>query len=409
MNALAIETVKLGKCYRRYRSATHKALELLTCGTFRGHAEFWALADVDLALRSGASLGLVGRNGAGKSTLLKLLAGATHPSAGALRLAAPVASLLELGAGFHLDLTGRENVLLAGLLHGLSPREVRAKEGAIAEFSELGEFLDQPVRTYSSGMALRLSFSIAAEVNPAVLLIDEVFAVGDAPFQRKCVDRVLEFRRRGTTLVLCSHSLYDVRQLCDEALWIDAGRVRASGAAAAVTNDYAAFALEAGARPAAGSPGAQDSDGTAPRIVEARLVGGRAVAADVPGNGGAPSVEVEPGASLAVEVAWRDPAPPRGLALGIGILRGDRTLVAAFGTHLDRVPLRGAEGRVRLELDELALLSGTFDVVAWLFDEHGVHRHVEHVLAERLVVRSRTKEVGLVRLAHRWSVELPVR
>ncbi|MBK8181127.1 MAG: ABC transporter ATP-binding protein [Planctomycetes bacterium] len=387
MAAAAIETRQLGKYYRRYRSGSRKALELLSCGRWRGHEPFWALRGVDLAVPRGASLGLVGQNGAGKSTLLRLLAGTSFPSEGSLRLAGPVASLLELGAGFHLDLSGRENIGLAGLLLGLSPTQIRAKEGAIAEFSELGEFLDQPVRTYSSGMGMRLGFSIAAALDPAVLLIDEVFAVGDQAFQKKCVDRVLEFRKRGTTLVLCSHSLYDVRQICDQAAWIDGGRLRALGPADQVTNDYATFALEASS-----GGGSSSTTPGSPTVESARLLDGS----------GLPRSEFETGSNLSVEVCWRDPAPPRALAVGIGFLRRDRTLVAAFGTHLDGLSLAGARGSVRLELGDLALLAGSFDVVVWLFDGNGVHRYTEHLLPERLVVRARGKEVGLVRLAHRW-------
>ena len=392
MAALALEAVQLGKCYRRYRGAARKALELATLGWVRGHEPFWALRDVNLALPRGAALGLVGRNGAGKSTLLRLLAGTSSPSEGRYRLRGPVASLLELGAGFHLDLTGRENITLAGLLLGLSPQQMREKEGAIGEFSELGEFLDEPVRTYSSGMGMRLGFAIAASVEPNVLLIDEVFAVGDQAFQKKCVDRVLEFRRRGATLVLCSHSLYDVRQICDQAAWIDAGKVRAFGDAVEVTNDYSSFAREAerGARPDSGP-----IEGTAPRVVSARVLDA----------GGASILEVQSGATITVEVRWRDPAPGRALAVGVGFLRQDRTLVAGLGTHLDGVAVRGPGGCVRLELPNLALLAGSFDVLIWLFDEHGVHRYEEFVAPARLTVRSRTKEVGLLRLEHRWKVE----
>ncbi len=392
MADLAIETQGLGKCYRRYRGAARKALELASFGLLSGHDKFWALRGVDLSLPSGAALGLVGRNGAGKSTLLRLLAGTSAPSEGRLRLRGPVASLLELGAGFHLDLTGRENIQLAGLLLGLTPAQMRAKEGSIGEFSELGEFLNEPVRTYSSGMGMRLGFSIAASVEPKVLLIDEVFAVGDQAFQKKCVDRVLEFQKCGTTLVLCSHSLYDVRQICDQAAWIDAGRVRALGDSLEVTNDYASFAREA-ERSAAARHGSLEPG--APCVVSARVVDAH----------GAPVVSLESGADLAVEIHWRAQDPGRKIALGVGFLRQDRTLAAALGTHLDGVTLGGAGGRTILELPKLALLAGQFDVMVWLFDEHGVHRYEEFVLPSRLTVRSRTKEVGLVRLEHRWRVE----
>jgi len=393
---LALETQRLGKCYRRYSSAARKALELSTFGAVRGHQPFWALRGVDLALPRGAALGLVGRNGAGKSTLLRLLAGCSAPSEGRLRLRAPVASLLELGAGFHLDFSGRENIVLAGLLLGIGAREMRARQQEIAEFSELGEFLDQPVRTYSSGMGMRLGFAIAASVDPSVLLIDEVFAVGDQAFQKKCVDRVMQFRKQGTTLVLCSHSLYDVRQICDLAAWIDAGRLRALGDAAEVTNDYSSLMRESeqadAQRPAAQQAGQ-------PRIVATRLLDAQ----------GRPALEIESGADLRIEIEWSDPRPGPALALGVGFLRQDRTLVAACGTHLDGLRLRGERGTAILELPRTALLAGQFDVMVWLLDEHGVHRFEEFALPQRLTVRSKSKELGLVRLEHRWRIEQDAR
>lgn len=387
MATLAIQTQGLGKSYRRYASTARKALEFASFGAWRGHEEFWALRDVDLEVPSGAALGLVGRNGAGKSTLLRLLAGISCPSAGRLRLRGPVASLLDLGAGFHLDLSGRENIALAGLLLGIPARAMRAKEGAILEFSELGEFIDQPVRTYSAGMAMRLGFSIAAEVDPAVLLIDEVFAVGDQDFQRKCVERVMDFRRRGTSLVLCSHSLYDLRQICDVAAWIDSGKLRATGDAVEVTNAYAADAREVPARSA-------ELGGREARIESARLLDAA----------GSEISNFAPGEELCVRVAWSDPDPKRRLSVGVGFVRQDRTLVAAMGTHLDGFELATGGGEVDLVLPAAPLLSGTFDVVVWLFDAEGVFRFDEHVATARLRVQSRTKEVGLVRVEHRWRL-----
>jgi energy-coupling factor transporter ATP-binding protein EcfA2 len=303
---------------------------------------------------------------------------------------------LELGAGFHLDLSGSENIALAGLLLGIGAREMRKKEAAIREFSELGDFLDQPVRTYSSGMGMRLGFSIAAAVEPQVLLIDEVFAVGDQAFQKKCVDRVMDFRRQGTTLVLCSHSLYDVRQICDTAAWLDEGRVRAIGDAVDVTNDYSSFARES---ERAASRSSDSGELERPQVIAARLLDAQ----------GREVEEIDSGADLRIEVDWRDPRDGPGLALGIGFMRQDRTLVAACGTHLDGLQLKGAAGRAILELPHTALLAGQFDVLVWLFDEHGLHRFEEFALPARLTVRSKSKDVGLVRLEHRWRLESKLR
>jgi len=196
-NEYSLEVEGLGKSYRMYQSPFRRITEVLTRGKIKGHQEFTALNDVNFKMRPGTSLGLCGANGAGKSTLLKVLAGTTAPSAGRYRMSGRVASLLELGAGFHLDFTGRANIYMNGIMMGYSRREMESKIDEIVDFAELGPYIDEPVRTYSSGMGLRLGFSVAVAVDPDILIIDEVFAVGDMYFQKKCVDRIYDFKRRG--------------------------------------------------------------------------------------------------------------------------------------------------------------------------------------------------------------------
>jgi ABC-type polysaccharide/polyol phosphate transport system ATPase subunit len=399
---LAIEAQGLGKAYRRYPSAGARGVELLSLGRLRRHEDFWALRGIDLELARGCALGLIGANGAGKSTLLRMLAQTTRPSEGRFRVGGRVASLLELGAGFHLDFTGRENLQLCGLLSGLTRAEVRAKEAAILEFAELGDFIDQPVRTYSSGMGLRLGFAIASAIEPEVLLIDEVFAVGDMYFQKKCVDRVLDFKRAGGTIVLCSHSLYDVRQMCDQALWLERGRARAFGDAVSVTNDYATFQREhIEAEQRSGPRQARELETLRsqelPRIVRARAF--RAGTDEEVG-------EVQCGEALEVRIEWENPHPARHpIHLGVGFLRQDRTLCSAAATHLDGLELRGAAGCARLCVPELPLLAGQFAVLVVLFDGEGVHRYQELVVPQPLSVRARTKELGLFRMPHHWRLD----
>jgi lipopolysaccharide transport system ATP-binding protein len=403
----AIECQGLGKAYRLYGSPLRRIGEALSFGAWRGHHEFWALREVDFALRRGGALGLCGANGAGKSTLLKLLAGTTRPSAGRFRIGGRVASLLELGAGFHLDFTGRANIMINGIMMGYSRREMQAKIPEIIEFAELGAHIDEPVRTYSSGMGLRLGFSVAVAVDPDVLIIDEVFAVGDMYFQKKCVDRIYEFRRRNKTIVFCSHSLYDVRQLCDEALWLREGRVAGNGSAVAVTNDYSAFQVahidehrkatsvsfpgELVATPAdAGAAGR----GPLPRVLDARVY---RLGTDEEVR------EVSSGDSIEVRVWWENPAPERTpIHVGMAFVRQDMTTCYGTGTHFDGVALAGARGCTVLELPRLALLSGQFLLPVFLFDGAGVHKYQEHVVTEPLVVRSPTRDIGLMRLEHAW-------
>ncbi|MBI5435498.1 MAG: ABC transporter ATP-binding protein [Planctomycetes bacterium] len=393
MGAAAIEIERLGKAYRRYASGVDRGLELASFGSVRRHREFWALRGVTATLARGEAFGLVGGNGAGKSTLLKLLAGTTFPSEGRFRVAGRLGALLELGAGFHLDLSGRENLQLAGALLGLSRAELRAKEGEILDFAEIGEFVDAPVRTYSTGMAVRLSFALATAIDPDVLIIDEVLAVGDLYFQKKCIDRVLDFKRRGKTILLCSHSLYDVRNLCERALWLEHGVVRGLGDSVSVTNDYATFQREHSDASLTSSAPSTPPAGL-PRVLAARVVRR---------TDGAEVHEIEAGESIEVRVWWENSDPERhALQLGLGFLRQDRTLVAAAATHLDGVTVDARSGAAVLEFDALPLLAGQFTVLVVLFDGDGVHRHHEFTLQEPLTVRARTKELGLVRLPHRW-------
>jgi len=387
-----VEAQNLGKAYRLYRGAGARLFEAISGGRYRGHHQHWALRGVDFRLESGMALGLCGANGAGKSTLLKLLAGTTEPSEGRFRVRGRVASLLELGTGFHPDFTGRENVALHGVLAGHSRREVRSAIDEILDFAELGEAADAPVRTYSTGMGMRLGFAAALGFDPELLILDEVFAVGDMYFQKKCVDRLLDYKRSGRTILFCSHSLYDMRQLCDEALWLESGELRASGDSTEVTCQYATWQQEHIAQNA--DAHVSDRDPSWPSITGALLR--RA-------DGTALGESVRTGDDLCLEFRWRNPQE-HAIQLGVTFVRQDQTLCAAAGTHFDDICLEGASGEAVLHLPSFALLSGRFSVRLYLFDGEGVFRYEECALDEELVVEGGTREVGLVRLEHRWDL-----
>jgi lipopolysaccharide transport system ATP-binding protein len=199
---------------------------------------FWALRDVSFTIDRGKMVGLIGPNGAGKSTLLRLIGGVGVPDAGEVRVEGHIAALLDLGAGFHPELTGRENIVVSGVIAGLTRKEVLARFDSIVAFSELQEFIDSPLRTYSAGMQMRLAFAVAVHVEPEILLIDEVLAVGDLAFQRKCLERINQFKASGSTILLVSHEIAPVRELCDEVIWLQTGRVMARGSAGEVLDQY---------------------------------------------------------------------------------------------------------------------------------------------------------------------------
>jgi len=200
--------------------------------------DFEALKGISFVIREGETVAIIGRNGSGKSTILKIIAGVYRPTGGEIRVSGQVGALIELGAGFHADLTGRENIVLNGLLLGLSKQEIQSREEQILDFAGLGEFIDSPVKQYSSGMFMRLAFAVATEVDPDILLIDEILAVGDEEFQKKCSARIEDFRGRGKTIILVSHSLAAVRKLCQRALMIDGGMLLADGPADEVAARY---------------------------------------------------------------------------------------------------------------------------------------------------------------------------
>jgi ABC-2 type transport system ATP-binding protein/lipopolysaccharide transport system ATP-binding protein len=202
------------------------------------HEQFWALREVSLDVNPREVFGIVGRNGAGKSTLLRVVAGVFKPTRGRVRVQGRVAPLLELGAGFHSELTGRENIFLNGALLGYSKAEMEAAFDHILEFAEIGDFIDAPIRTYSTGMVARLGFSVATAIRPDVLIVDEVLSVGDAPFQEKCKTRIDSFRQQGTCILLVAHSLPIIAEMCDRAVWLSRGQVQATGTAAEVARLY---------------------------------------------------------------------------------------------------------------------------------------------------------------------------
>src|SRR5687768_12130681 len=231
----AIDVVHASKVYRRY-SRRHQFSTLKSAllsrsliRDLRPDETFAALRDVTFAVPRGRTLGVIGRNGSGKSTILKLVAGITKPTSGTVAVSGRISALIELGAGFHPEISGRENVFINGIMLGLTKREVAARFDEIVDFAEMSEFIDAPVKTYSSGMYMRLGFAVAIHVDPDVLLVDEVLAVGDEGFTHKCLDEFSEFKRRGKTILLVTHALGLVERFCDEALWMDAGKVRGSG------------------------------------------------------------------------------------------------------------------------------------------------------------------------------------
>jgi lipopolysaccharide transport system ATP-binding protein len=238
VNNVAVRVDRLGKKFRIYSERNQSLKSALMRGRVSKYDQFWALRDLSLEVAKGTTLGLVGGNGSGKSTLLKTLAKIYWPDEGDIEYFGRMSALLEVGSGFHPELTGRENIFLNGSILGMKRKEIEQRFEQIVEFSGVREFIDQPVKNYSSGMYVRLGFSVAIHVEPDILVVDEVLAVGDAAFQAQCFERFRELKRQGTTIILVSHDMEAVNSLCDQVAWIKKGRLQMSGTAKKVTQAY---------------------------------------------------------------------------------------------------------------------------------------------------------------------------
>lgn len=384
-------------------------------GLFRGRGgvdrePLVALDDVSFAVAHGTALALVGPNGTGKSTALKLAARILEPTSGTVTVEGRVAALLELGAGFHPDLTGRENLYLHGSLMGFSRSEMAQRLGRIVDFSELARFIDMPVKHYSSGMYMRLAFSAAIHVDPEILLVDEVLAVGDQAFQNKCRDRIAVLRKAGVTILLVTHDNAAVRDLCDQALWLEEGRVRALGAtdevvdayyASMVAREEARFAAEQGlAPPATSATDVPDRWGSH----EVEVVG-----VEFLGPSGEPRQVLTTGEGCTIRLRYQAHGRVESPVFGIAIHRNDGLQVNGPNTGdvgLE-IPYVAGAGRVDYEVERLPLLPGTYELSAAVYDRSCSHPYDHHHRRFPFRVRAGTnrERFGLVALPAVWSHE----
>jgi lipopolysaccharide transport system ATP-binding protein len=434
----AIDVVQATKVYRRYSNrrqfATLKSA-LLSRSVMRDlkpDETFAALNDVSFSVPTGRTLGVIGRNGSGKSTLLKLVAGIYKPDSGTVTVRGRISALIELGAGFHPEISGRENVFINGIMLGLSKREVTRRFDEIVDFAEMKEFIDAPVKTYSSGMYMRLGFAVAINVDPDVLLVDEVLAVGDEGFTHKCLDKFAEFKRRGKTILLVTHSLGLVERFCDEALWLDGGRISGMGdpkrvvgayitdveateeqqlaADDAKARDTASAAVISPDEPASAVlPDNPVETATAPadmfRASEGRW-GSREVeitSVTLAGPDGTPSHVFQSGARLDVRIGLRAPVPVDDFVVGIGIFNAEG--VCCYGTNTsieDLLPerLHGTADAL-FSIESLDLVEGTYKFDVAVHKQDG-YPYDYHRLLYTFRVKSRAKDVGIYRPRHTW-------
>ena len=426
----AIELTNVSKVYQRFgrrHFATLKSalMRRSILEDLKPSETFQALNEVSFRVPQGATLGLVGRNGSGKSTALKVVAGITKPTSGSVTVRGRISALIELGAGFHPEISGRENVFINGIMLGLTKREVERRFDEIVEFAELREFIDEPVKAYSSGMYMRLGFSVAVHVDPDVLLVDEVLAVGDEGFTHKCLDKFGDFKRRGKTVLLVTHQLNLVERFCDEAIWLDAGRKRADGDPKRVVDTYisdverqeegflaasdekAQHVSAASAVPEAPVPEKVD-DPTADmmKATEGRW-GSRVVEIEdvtLLDQHGQQSHVFHSGDRMAVRLKVRAHQPVDDFVFGVALFNAEGTCVYGTNTLIDGLDTRSMSGTatVNIGFQAVDLVEGTYKLDVAVHKRDGVP-YDYHRLLHTFRIKSRTQDVGIYRPRHDWS------
>ena len=408
----AIEARDLGKSYSLYERSGDRLKQLLW-GRWRRTGkpyfrDFWALKGVNFAIKPGEVVGIVGRNGAGKSTLLQMVCGTLAPTTGDLKVKGRVAALLELGAGFNPDFTGLENIYMNAAILGLSQAQVDARLEGILAFADIGDFISQPIKTYSSGMYMRLAFAVATSVEPDILVIDEALSVGDGAFARKSFDRIMGLKDAGKTILFCSHSMYQVEALCSRALWIEGGTLRMMGSAADVTSAYqTSLNASMAASPALYAKTAESAACAAPA---ARAAAGTGridrIFATANGLSGRELDVVSGETDLEITIEFSiDPAlPPPSVAFGFSdanVLTVASALSANDGISLK--PDAYGHGRAVVLFPKLPLLKGRYTITGFLLCENGLHPYDQMERCMALNVTQRGLEQGLVTLPHEWQ------
>lgn len=404
----AVELVDVGKRFRRMRDRRGSLKELVVRGRAKQIDDFWAVRNLSLNIPKGSVYGLIGHNGSGKSTLLKVIAGISRPTEGSVAVDGRLAALIELGAGFHPELTGRENIKLNGSILGLASREIAGATDEIIDFSGLGDFIDEPVKNYSSGMYVRLGFSVAVHMRPDVLLVDEVIAVGDEDFQRKCFDHLYALRRAGRTIVVVSHSTSMLAGLCDEIAWLDHGRLMDHGPAVGVVDGYIASvnAVEGSARRGAAGAGNLGSD--RPGSGQIRFSSVELIGAD-----GGPAASVVSGEQLRLRLTYQAKEDVQDPAFALSFQHESGVVVNVANSKIigQSVAVSVGQGYIDYLQDPCRLTPGNYRVDVSVLDPSGTHAFDAWTDALSLVVRHGPgyERTGLVFLPESFAVPEPAR
>jgi ABC-type polysaccharide/polyol phosphate transport system ATPase subunit len=410
MTQIAVKVDGVEKRFRRVKlgGGKYTTLKSAMIGALLGRGgasagkDFQALKDVSFDIPAGQAWGIIGRNGSGKSTLLRLMAGIFKPDAGSVTMNGRVSALIELGAGFHPEFSGRENIFINASILGMSKAEIRKKFDEIVAFAELAEFIDDPVRTYSSGMFMRLGFSVAIHAEPDILLVDEVLAVGDRGFTYKCKDRINGFKKSGKTIVLVTHDMGDVAELCDAAVWLEAGRIKAIDQPKRVIDGYLTNMAQRENAAMLSQDAAEPAKGSASRwgTGEARITH-----VSIQDASGAERRVFGPEDPVVVSMEYDAQAPLKDPVFGVAIYKKDGTLCFGGNTHLERIDLPGIEGRgaVAMRIHEIGLVDGSYSFSVAVHAKDG-HPYDYHDQMYEFHVRSGGGGVGVYSPRRQWTI-----
>ena len=398
----AIRIKNLSKYYQLYAQPSDRLKQFLWRGRRQYFREFWALRDVSFEVTQGQVLGIIGRNGAGKSTLLQLLCGTLTPSSGQVEVRGRIAALLELGSGFNPEFSGRQNVFMSAAIMGLSQQEIEARFEKIVDFSGIRDFIDQPVKTYSSGMYVRLAFSVATSVDPDILVIDEALSVGDGEFARKSFDRIRTMKEAGRTILFCSHSLYQVEAFCDRVIWLDHGEIRHLGAPQDAVQRYSTFLLgdaESGlASPLSASPQENPALQGFARLTHVEIMLDGTVDQVLWGRPCENNLSVR----LQFESDPSLPAPTIGITINYGTLLTVAS-VLSLSEHVLIERNEHGRGEATIDFPALPLRKGEYLVAIYLGSEDAIHIYDSLEVAATLHIEDSLPEPGLVSLKHHWD------
>ena len=378
----------LTKAYRIYDRPTDRLIELLTHRT--RYKDFFALKDVNFTLEKGKSLGIVGDNGSGKSTLLQLIARILTPTSGKIEHDGSVLGLLELGIGFHIEFTGRHNIFLYGDVLGLSRVLIRSKLDEIIAFAELGEFIDRPLKTYSTGMRMRLAFSLVAALDPDILIVDEALTVGDNYFQKKCLDHIMKIKEAGRTIIFCSHNTYQIGMFCEETLWLKQGALEKHGDTLHVLAAYEAYQLRRSEK--ADHEGQKRYADTPVRIVSIEILN---------------KLPISRGDDLRLRIRIEAISDELPFHVMVSLKFGSDFGVFATGTHLSgKPPIRGRQREIIVTYPKIPLLGGYYWFHVRAFDDQGMIIYHEKILLDpKLEVRKENNERGFCYLDNQWEIK----